>query len=163
MSKIEYHSESREWYIAAGIILSVTIICYLFLEKYISPSQDQNFPLFSQAIDLSFLLLGSSGAFLVYQGYRFREGRAFLSEIEGDRIIVELEKMFLASKFDVKETLCEAAFSFGLWAPIGRLSLSSGEIEIKEIWFSAVFYRTQIALRGDFPKEVIDDFVSNSV
>ncbi len=163
MSKIEYHSESREWYIAAGIILSVTIICYLFLEKYISPSQDQNFPLFSQAIDLSFLLLGSSGVFLAYQGYRFREGKAFLSEIEGDRIIVELEKLFLASKFDVNETLCEPAFSFGLWAPIGRLSLSSGEIEIEEIWFSAVFYRTQIALRGDFPQEVIDDFVSNSI
>ena len=157
MAKVEYHSESREWYIAAAVILSVTFICYLFLEKYISPSQSQNYPLFSQAIDLSFVLLGSSGVFVAYQGYRFREGKAFLSEIEGDR------KLFLASKFDVKETLCESAFSFGLWAPIGRLSLSSGEIEIKELWFSAVFYRTQIALRGNFPQEVIDDFFSNSV
>ena len=42
------------------------------------------------------------------------------------------------------------------------MSLSSGEIEIKELWFSAVFYRTQITLRGDFPQEVIDDFVSPS-
>ena len=163
MSKIEYHSESREWYVAAAIILSVTIICYLFLEKYISPNQAKNFPFFSQAIDLSFLLLGISGIFVGYQGFRFRDGKAFLSEIEGDRIIVELEKLFLSSKFDVKETSCEAAFSFGLWNPIGRLSLSSGEIEIKELWFSAVFYKTQIALRGDFPQEVIDDFVSNSV
>ena len=163
MSKIEYNSESREWYVAAVVILSVTVICYLFLEKYVSPSQAQNFPLFTQAINWSFLLLGFSGIFIAYQGYRFRNGKAFLSEVEGDRIIVELEKLLLASKFDVKETQCEAAFSFGLWSPIGRLSLSSGEIEIKELWFSAVFYRTQIALRGDFPQEVIDDFVSNSV
>ena len=163
MSKIEYNSESREWYIAAAVILSVTVICYLFLEKYVSPSQAQNFPFFTHAINWSFLLLGFSGIFVAYQGYRFRNGKAFLSEVEGDRIIVELEKLLLASNFDVKETQCEAAFSFGLWSPIGRLSLSSGEIEIKELWFSAVFYRTQIALRGDFPQEVIDDFVSNSV
>ena len=121
MSKIEYNSESREWYVAAAVILSVTVICYLFLEKYVSPSQAQNFPFFTQAINWSFLLLGFSGIFVAYQGYRFRNGKAFLSEVEGDRIIVELEKLFLASKFDVKETLCEPAFSFGLWAPIGRL------------------------------------------
>ena len=84
------------------------------------------------------------------------------SETEGDRIIVELEKLLIASKIDVKETLCEGAFSFGLWVPIGRLSLSSGEIEIKELWFSAFFYRTQIALRGDFPQDIIGDFLSNS-
>ena len=162
MSKIEYHSESREWYVAASVILSVTIICYLILVRYISPDQSQIFPLFTQTINLSFLLLGLSGVFIAYQGYRFKDGKAFLSEIEGDQIIVELEKLLIASKIDVKEILCEGVFSFGLWVPIGRLSLSSGEIEIKELWFSAFFYRTQIALRGDFPQDIIDDFLSNS-
>ena len=60
---------------AATVILSVTIICYLILGKYISPNQSQIFPLFTQTINLSFLLLGLSGVFVAYQGYRFKDGK----------------------------------------------------------------------------------------
>ena len=163
MPKIEYHSESREWYIASAVIISITAICYSIIAIYAIPNQSQIFDLFAKTINLSFLLLGLSGLFLGFQGYRFREGKAFLIRIDGDRIIVELEKLLLTAKIEVKEIQCLEVFSFGLWRPIGRLSLNSGEFEIKELWFSAYFYRTQIALRGDFPQKLIDDFISNSV
>ena len=83
--------------------------------------------------------------------------------MDGERIIVELEKLLIASKIEARETPCIDAFSFGLWRPIGRLSLNSGEIEVKELWFSAYFYRTQVSLRGDFPQKIIDDFTSDLV
>ena len=44
---------------------------------------------------------------------------------------------------------------------MGRLVLRDGEIEVKEIWFYVYYYRTQIALRGKVPNEIIEDFVSN--
>ena len=163
MSKIEYHSESREWYVASAVIISVTILCYSVIVGYVLPNQSQIFHQFANTINLSFLLLGLSGAFLGFQGYRFREGKAFLIRMDGERIIVELEKLLIASKIEVRETPCVDAFSFGLWRPIGRLSLNSGEIEIKELWFSAYFYRTQVSLRGDFPQKIIDDFTPDLI
>jgi len=122
-----------------------------------------NTPKNKETINVSFLLLGLSGVFLGFQGYRFREGRAFLLRMDGERIIVELEKLLIASKIEAREIQCIDAFSFGLWRPIGRLSLNSGEIEIKELWFSAYFYKTQISLRGEFPQEIIDDFTPDLV
>ena len=163
MSKIEYHSESREWYIASATIISVATICYLIIAVHVLPDQSQIFPLLSKTINVSFLLLGLSGVFLGFQGYRFREGKAFLLRMDGDRAIVELEKRLLATELDVRGIECVDVSSLGLWRPIGRLSLNSGEIEIKEIWFSAYYYRTQIALRGDFPQEIIDDFTSSLI
>ena len=162
MSKIEYHSESREWYVASAVIISVTVLCYSVIVGVLS-DQSQIFHQFTKTINLSFLLLGLSGAFLGFQGYRFREGKAFLLRMDGERIIVELEKLLIASKIEARETPCVDAFSFGLWRPIGRLSLNSGEIEIKELWFSAYFYRTQVSLRGDFPQKIIDDFTPDLV
>ena len=162
MSKIEYHSESREWYGASAVIITVTILCYSVIVGVLS-DQSQTFHQFAMTINLSFLLLGLSGAFLGFQGYRFREGKAFLLRMDGERIIVELEKLLIASKIETRETLCIDAFSFGLWRPIGRLSLNSGEIEIKELWLSAYFYRTQVSLRGDFPQKIIDDFTPDLV
>ena len=163
MADLEYNSESREWYIASAVIILVTTICYSIIAIYVIPDQSQIFHLFAKTINVSFLLLGFSGVFLGFQGYRFREGKALLLRMDGDRIIVELEKSLMAAKLEVQETQCIDAFSFGLWRPIGCLSLNSGEIEIKELWFSAYFYRTQIALRGDFPQEIIDDLTANSV
>ena len=162
MSKIEYHSESREWYVASAVIISVTVLCYSVIVGVLS-DQSQIFHQFAKTINLSFLLLGLSGAFLGFQGYRFREGKAFPLRMDGERIIVELEKLLIASKIEARETPCVDAFSFGLWRPIGRLSLNSGEIEIKELWFSAYFYRTQVSLRGDFPQKIIDDFTPDLV
>ena len=163
MSKIEYHSESREWYVASAVIISVTVLCYSIIVSYVLPDQSQIFNQLAKTINLSFLLLGLSGAFLGFQGYRFREGKAFLLRMDGERIIVELEKLLIASKIEARETQCIDAFSFGLWQPIGRLSLNSGEIEVKEIWFSAYFYRTQVSLRGDFPQKIIDDFTPDLI
>jgi hypothetical protein len=51
----------------------------------------------------------------------------------------------------------------GLWRSIKLFELENGEIEIKEIWFSAFFYRTQIAFRGEVPKEIIKDYLANLV
>ena len=163
MSKIEYHSESREWYVASTVIILVTVLCYSIILIYVLPDQSQTFHQFIKMINVSFLLLGLSGVFLGFQGYRFREGKAFLLRMDGERIIVELEKLLIASKIEALEISCIDAFSFGLWRPIGRLSLNSGEIEIKELWFSAYFYKTQISLRGDFPQEIIDDFTPDLV
>ena len=163
MSKIEYHSESREWYVASAVIISVTVLCYSIIVIYVLPDQSQTFHQFAKTINLSFLLLGLSGVFLGFQGYRFREGKAFLLRMDGERIIVELEKLLIASKIEAREIQCIDAFSFGLWRPIGRLSLNSGEIEIKELWFSAYFYKTQVSLRGEFPQEIIDDFTPDLV
>ena len=162
MSKIEYHSESREWYVASAVIISVTVLCYSVIIGVL-PDQSHIFHQFAKTINISFLLLGLSGAFLGFQGYRFREGKAFLLRMDGERIIVELEKLLIASKIEARETPCIDAFSFGLWRPIGRLSLNSGEIEIKELWFSAYFYRTQVSLRGDFPQKIIDDFTPDLI
>ena len=49
----------------------------------------------------------------------------------------------------------------GLWRPIKLLSLDEGEIEIKELWISVFFYRTQIALRGKVPKDIIEGYLAN--
>ena len=161
MSKIEYHSESREWYVASAVIISVAFLCYSIIVNVLPESQI--FYQFTKTINVSFLLLGLSGVFLGLQGYRFREGKAFLLRMDGERIIVELEKLLIASKIKARETQCIDAFSFGLWRPIGRLSLNSGEIEVKELWFSAYFYKTQVSLRGDFPQKIIDDFTPDLV
>ena len=49
----------------------------------------------------------------------------------------------------------------GLWRPIKLLALHKGEIEIKELWISIFFYRTQIALRGKVPKDIIERYLVN--
>ena len=161
MNTIRYHSESREWYAASAAIMFVTLACYSIISYFALPDQSQTFPIFVKAINISFLLLGFSGLFLAYQGYRFRENKAFLSKESGEKIILSLEKLLLSNNLTVKKIDCISAPNFGLWQPIGRLSLESGEIEVKEIWFSAFFYGTQISFRGDFPDEIIGDFLSS--
>ena len=51
----------------------------------------------------------------------------------------------------------------GLWRPVKLYILEKGEIEIKEMWFSAFFYRTQMALRGEVPKEIIEEYLASLV
>lgn len=161
MTEIEYNSESREWYIASIVIIIVTFICYSFLYWYILPDQSEILPTIANAIHLSFALLGLSGVFLAYQGYRFREGKGVLVRRDGEEILFDLEKLFIDADLSVKEKSCVNANSLGLWRDIGRLSLSDGEIEIKEIWFYVYYYRTHIAIRGKVPDEVIEKFMSN--
>ena len=161
MTEIEYNSESREWYIASIVIIIVTFICYSFLYWYILPDQSEILPTIANAIHLSFALLGLSGVFLAYQGYRFREGKGVLVRRDGEEILFDLEKLFIDAGLSVKEKSCVNANSLGLWRDIGRLSLSDGEIEIKEIWFYVYYYRTHIAIRGKVPDEVIGKFMSN--
>ena len=161
MTEIEYNSESREWYIASIAIIIVTFICYSFLNWYILPDQSEILPTIANAIHLSFGLLGLSGVFLAYQGYRFRDGKGFLVRKDGEEILFDLEKLFIDADIPVKEKSCVNANSLGLWRDIGRLALSEGEIEIKEIWFYVYYYRTHIAIRGKVPDEVIEKFMSN--
>jgi hypothetical protein len=161
MSKVEYNSESREWYLASGLILTIIVICYLVLMKYVFTDQSELSLDIMKAIKFSFFILSLSGIFVGVQGYRFREGKGFLIRKDGEEILFDLEKLFLESDLPVKETFCLGTGSMGLWRPIGRLSLKEGEIEIKEIWFYMYFYRTQIALRGKVPQKLVDEFISN--
>jgi len=161
MSKIEYNSESREWYIASGLIFGVTFICYSFLNWYILPDQAETLPTIANAIHLSFVLLFLSSAFLAIQGYRFRNGKALLLRKDGEEILFDLEKLFIEADLSVKELPCINVNSLGLWRPVGRLVLSEGEIEVKEIWFYVYYYRTQIAFRDKVPDEIIEKFISN--
>ncbi len=161
MTEIEYNSESREWYIASIAIVIVTFICYSFLNWYILSDQSEILPTIANAIHLSFALLGLSGVFLAYQGYRFREGKGVLVRRDGEEILFDLEKLFIDADLSVKEKSCVNANSLGLWRDIGRLALSEGEIEIKEIWFYVYYYRTHIAIRGKVPDKVIERFLSS--
>ena len=161
MSKIEYNSESREWYFASGLILAVTFLCYTFLNSYVLPDQAEILPTIANAIHLSFALLALSGIFLAYQGYQFKDNKGILIRKDGDETLFDLEKLFLDADLDVKEKSCVSANSLGLWRPMGRLVLSDGEIEVKEIWFYVYYYRTQIALRGKVPNEILEEFVSS--
>ena len=161
MSKIEYNSESREWYLASALILTIIVICYLVLMKYVFTDQSELSLDIMKAIKFSFFILSLSGIFVGVQGYRFRKGKGFLIRKDGEEILFDLEKLFLESDLPVKETFCLGTGSMGLWRPIGRLSLKEGEIEIKEIWFYMYFYRTQIALRGKVPQKLVDNFISN--
>ena len=161
MSEIEYNSESREWYFASGLILAVTFLCYTFLNSYVLPDQAEILPTIANAIHLSFALLALSGIFLAYQGYQFRDNKGILIRKDGDEVLYDLEKLFLNADLDVKEKSCVNANSLGLWRPMGRLVLSDGEIEVKEIWFYVYYYRTQIALRGKVPNEILEEFVSS--
>ena len=161
MTEIEYNSESREWYIASIAIVIVTFICYSFLNWYILSDQSEILPTIANAIHLSFALLGLSGVFLAYQGYRFRGGKGVLVRRDGEEILFDLEKLFIDADLSVKEKSCVNANSLGLWRDIGRLVLSEGEIEIKEIWFYVYYYRTHIAIRGKVPNEVIKKFMSS--
>ena len=161
MTEIEYNSESREWYIASIAIVIVTFICYSFLNWYILSDQSEILPTIANAIHLSFALLGLSGVFLAYQGYRFRGGKGVLVRRDGEEILFDLEKLFIDADLSVKEKSCVNANSLGLWRDIGRLALSEGEIEIKEIWFYVYYYRTHIAIRGKVPDKVIERFLSS--
>tara|TARA_B100000959_G_scaffold119564_1_gene125670 strand:+ start:6455 stop:6946 length:492 start_codon:yes stop_codon:yes gene_type:complete len=161
MSKIEYNSESREWYIASGLIFGVTFICYSFLNWYILPDQAEILTTIANAIHLSFALLFLSSVFLAIQGYRFRNGKALLLRKDGEEILFDLEKLFIDADLSVKELSCINVNSLGLWRPVGRLVLSEGEIEVKEIWFYVYYYRTQIAFRDKVPDEIIEKFISN--
>jgi hypothetical protein len=161
MSKVEYNSESREWYLASALILTIIVICYLVLMKYVFTDQSELSLDIMKAIKFSFFILSLSGIFVGVQGYRFRNGKGFLIRKDGEEILFDLEKLFLESDLPVKETFCLGTGSMGLWRPIGRLSLKEGEIEIKEIWFYMYFYRTQIALRGKVPQKLVDKFISN--
>ena len=161
MTEIEYNSESREWYFASSLILGVTFLCYTFLNSYVLPDQAEILPTIANAIHLSFALLALSGIFLAYQGYQFRDNKGILIRKDGDEVLYDLEKLFLNADLDVKEKSCVNVNSLGLWRPMGRLVLSNSEIEVKEIWFYVYYYRTQIALRGKVPNEIIEDFVSS--
>ena len=163
MSKIKYNSESREWYYVSFLIVSISLICYFVVASYALPDQSEIFPLLTLAINISFFLLGSSGVFLGLQGYNFRNNKALLVRVEGEEVALKIESLFLKENIDIKVREFSNLFDMGLWRPIKLFSLDRGEIEIKELWFSAFFYRTQIAIRGEVPKVVIEDYLVNLV
>ena len=161
MAKIDYNSEGREWYIASGTILLVTLLCYSFLNFYVLTEESEILSTVTNVIHLSFALLAFSGLFLAFQGYRFSDGKGLLIRKDGEEIMFDLEKLFIEADLSVKEKSCKNIISLGLWRPVGRLTLSNGEIEVKEIWFYIYYYRTHIALRGKVPNKIIKKFLSN--
>ncbi len=163
MTDLEYNSESREWYIASGSILFVTVLCYSFLSWSAIPESSEILPVVTNAIHLSFALLALSGLFLAVQGYRLKDSKGFILRKDGEEVLYDLERLFIDADLSVKEVSCVNMNSIGLWRPIGRLVLNEGEIEIKEIWFYAYYYRTHIALRGKVPDKIIKKFASSLV
>ena len=163
MSKIEYKSESREWYFVSSLIMSLALICYFVVAWYALPVQSEIFPILAMSINISFFLLGLSGFFLGLQGYNFRNNEAILVRLEGEEVALKMESLFLKKGVEIKPRECSTLLDMGLWRPVKSLSLEKGEIEIKEIWFSAFFYRTQVAFRGQVPKEIVEDYLSNLI
>ena len=163
MSKIEYKSESREWYFVSLLIMSLALICYFVVALYALPDQSEIFPVLTMAINVSFFLLGLSGFFLGLQGYNFRNNYAILVRLEGEEVALKIERLFLKKGVEIKPRECSTLLDMGLWRPIKSLSLEKGEIEIKEIWVSAFFYRTQVAFRGQVPKEIVEDYLANLI
>lgn len=163
MSKIKYSSESREWYFVSSLIIAIALVCYLVVASYSLPDQSELFPLLTMAVNLSFFLLGLSGVFLGLQGYNYRKNKALLVRLEGEKIALKIESIFLRENIDIKATDSTNLFDMGLWRHVKLYSLEKGEIEIKELWFSAFFYRTQVAFRGDVPKEIVEDYLVSLV
>ena len=161
MSRIMYKSESREWYFVSLLIIALALICYIVVAWYALPDQSEIFPLLTMAINFSFLLLGLSGLFLGFQGYNFRNNEALLVRVEGEEIALKIESLFLKKGIEIRARECSNLFDMGLWRPIKLLPLDEGEIEIKELWISVFFYRTQIALRGKVPKDIIEGYLAN--
>jgi|TARA_B100001094_G_C18183694_1_gene802440 hypothetical protein len=163
MSKLKYKSESREWYLVSSLIIFIALICYFIVAWYALPDQSEFFPLLTMAIELSFLLLGLSGVFLGLQGYNFRNNDAILVRLEGEEVALQIESLYLKKNIEIKSRESSNLIDMGLWRPIKLFSLENGQIEIKEMWISAFFYRTQVAFRGEVPKEIIEDYLANLV
>ena len=163
MSKIEYKPESREWYIVSSLIITLSLFCYFLVALYALPDQSEVFPLLTTAINFSFLLLGLSGFFLAFQGFNFRNNDALLVPLEGEEIALKIESLFLEKNLEIKAQECSSLLDMGLWRPIKLLVLEKGEIEIKELWISAFFYRTQVAIRGNVPREVFEEYLASLV
>ena len=163
MSKIEYKPESREWYIVSSLIITLSLFCYFLVAWYALPDQSEVFPLLTTAINFSFLLLGLSGFFLAFQGFNFRNNDALLVSLEGEEIALKIESLFLEKSLEIKAQECSSLLDMGLWRPITLLVLEKGEIEIKELWISAFFYRTQVAIRGNVPREVFEEYLASLV
>lgn len=163
MSKLKYKSESREWYLVSSLIIFIALICYFIVAWYALPDQSEFFPLLTMAIELSFLLLGLSGVFLGLQGYNFRNNEAILVRLEGEEVALQIESLYLKKNIEIKSRESSNLIDMGLWRPIKLFSLENGQIEIKEMWISVFFYRTQVAFRGEVPKEIIEDYLANLV
>ena len=163
MSKINYKRESREWYFVSSLIISLSLFCYFIVAWYALPDQSEVFPLLTTAINFSFLLLGLSGFFLAFQGFNFRNNDALLVNLEGEEIALKIESLFLEKNLEIKARECSNLLDMGLWRPIKSLVLEEGEIEIKELWISAFFYRTQVAIRGSVPREVFEEYLASLV
>ncbi|MDG2288004.1 MAG: hypothetical protein P8L43_04520 [Candidatus Marinimicrobia bacterium] len=69
----------------------------------------------------------------------------------------------MKKNIEIKSRESSNLIDMGLWRPIKLFSLENGQIEIKEMWISAFFYRTQVAFRGEVPKEIIEDYLANLV
>jgi len=163
MSKIDYKRESREWYFASSLIICLSLSCYFVVAWYALSDQLEVFPLLTTAINFSFLLLGLSGLFLAFQGFNYRNNDALLVKLEGEEIALKIENLFLEKNLEIKAQECSSLLDMGLWRPIKLLVLDKGEIEIKELWISAFFYRTQVAIRGNIPRDVFEEYLASLV
>ena len=70
MAALEWHSESREWYRAAVLVLGMMLASRAIVRNAVEG------PLLAELnLDLLFLLIALPGFWLAVQGYRLREGR----------------------------------------------------------------------------------------
>ena len=70
MAALEWHSESREWYRAAVLVLGMMLASRAIVRNAVEG------PLLAELnLDLLFLLIALPGFWLAVQGYRLRKGR----------------------------------------------------------------------------------------
>ena len=142
------HSEGREWLAASLSIAFVWLLCVFFIKFNSTNFNSQSLSSFYFIIQLLFLLIVLYSFYLMFQGYYFRNGRAFLSKKVGVLVLNSIKKSLDSENINLFENDCVFAPSFGFWTSIGRLQFEGGEVEIKEIWLNRFFFRTQIAIRG---------------
>lgn len=154
------HSEGREWAAASVSIFLVWILCILFLQFNSIVFTSQSLASFYFTVQALFVSIGLYSVYLLFQGYRFRKGRATLSRKDGHSIFNSIKATLELNEVNLFEDDCAFAPAFGFWTPIGRLQFEEGEVEIKEIWFNRFFFRTQIAVRGALS---LDNTIFNSI
>lgn len=156
---MQLHSEGREWAVAAALVLSVWGVCVVVVWWAIAGWGDALADV-ELVVRVVFGIIGGIGGYLAVQALRHRRGRAVLRRERGEPLLRALGAEFQRREQLAQLADCRPAPGFGYWRPIGRLRLSGGEIEVKEVWFHTLFFRTQVALRGDCDRAAVEQGIT---
>jgi len=106
MAALEWHSESREWYRAAVLVLGMMLASRAIVRNAVEG------PLLAELnLDLLFLLIALPGFWLGVQGYRLREGRGALLKARGEDI--DGKTCTISGSGNVAQFCAEKVISYG--------------------------------------------------